>query len=99
MGVIGVGENAAAQTSNIGQKTAATQASVNTATGQGVAANTIGGGNAQAAAYNATGSAIGKAASDIGGYSAYRGLYGSSSGQGSPSFITGGAGDTPVLTF
>jgi hypothetical protein len=79
MGLVTVGGNAAAQTATIGNKAATTQAGVNTATGQGVAANTIGGGNAQAAAYNATGSAIGKAASDIGGYAAYKGLYGTPS--------------------
>jgi len=100
MGVIGVGENAAAITGNLGNKTATSQAGVNTATGTGVAANTIGGGNAQAAAYNATGSAIGKAASDIGGYAAYRGLYGSPSGGGSNmSYVTGGAGDYAVPTY
>jgi len=86
------------KTAAIGNKTATTQAGVNTATGQGVAANTIGGGNAQAAALNATGSAIGKATSDIGGYAAYRGLYGAPTG-GNMSYVTGSAGDYAVPTF
>lgn len=99
MGVIGTGENAAAQTGAIGSKAATTAAGVNTTVGGQVGGNTIGAGNANAAAYNATGQAFGTAANNIGGYAAYKGLYGSTSGQGSPSFVTGGAGDTPVLTF
>lgn len=99
MGVIGTGENAAAMTGNIGSKAATTAAGVNTTVGGQVGGNTIGAGNANAAAYNATGQAFGTAANNIGGYAAYKGLYGSTSGQGSPSFVTGGAGDQPVLTF
>lgn len=99
MGVIGTGENAAAQTGAIGSKAATTAAGVNTTVGGQVGGNTIGAGNANAAAYNATGQAFGTAANNIGGYAAYKGLYGSTSGQGSPSFVTGGAGDQPVLTY
>lgn len=99
MGLVTVGGNAAAQTATIGNKAATTQAGVNTATGQGVASNTIGAGNAQAAAYNATGQAFGTAANNIGGYAAYKGLYGTPSGGSNMSYVTGGAGDYAVPTF
>lgn len=72
------GENAAAQTGALGNKTATTQASVNTTAGQTVGANTIGAGNANAAAYNAIGGAVAQGANNIGGYMAYQGLYGGS---------------------
>jgi hypothetical protein len=98
MGVIGTGENAAAITGTLGNKTATSQASVNTATGQGVAANTIGAGNAQAAAANATGAGVTKAFNDVGGYAAYKGLYGGS-GSSPVSYVTGSAGDYAVPTF
>mgnify|MGYP001582756515 CR=1 FL=1 len=64
-GLIDVGENAAAQTGVLGTSASKTES-----------ANTVGAGNASAAAYNAQGGAIGGAARDIGGYYAYKGLYG-----------------------
>lgn len=86
------GENAAAQTSALGNKTATTQASVNTTTGQQIGSNVIGAGNATAAGYNAIGSAVAQGANNIGGYAAYRGLYGNNSQQGSMDpGISGGA--------
>lgn len=56
-GSASLGENAAAQTGAAG-----------TAAGQGIASNTIGAGNAQAAAYNTTGNAVSGAANSIGQY-------------------------------
>ena len=65
MGLVNVGQNAAAQTGTLGNQTVAQQAN-----------NTIGAGNAQAASYNAMGGAAANAANNIGGYYAYQGMYG-----------------------
>ncbi len=70
------GESAAAQTSQAG-----------TQTGQGIASNTIGAGNAQAAASNATGNALANAAnSGLGGYlySLNNGLINGNNNQNAP---------------
>jgi hypothetical protein len=99
MGIIGTGEAASAQTGVLGNKAATSQATTNTAVGGQVGGNTIGAGNAQAAAYNTTGQAFSNAANNIGGYAAYRGLYPSSSSGNNMSFVTGGAGDYAVPTF
>lgn len=54
---------------NLGEAAAAQTSQAGTATGQGIASNTIGAGNAQAAASNATGNALANAAnSGLGGY-------------------------------
>lgn len=66
MGVLGVGQNAAAGVGNAGIQT-----------GNSIAQNTIGAGNAQAGAYMSMGNAVSGAANNIGGYYAYKGLYGS----------------------
>ena len=81
MNLISTGQNAAAQTGDVGQKLA-TQGSN----------NLIGAGNAQAAAYNSMGGAVNNAANNIGGYYAYQGLYGNSAGGGSGSGGGGGYG-------
>lgn len=65
--LVDTGQSAATGTAALGQKTA-----------EGVSSNTIGAGNAQAAAYNTIGQSFSKAADDIGGYYAYKGLYGNS---------------------
>lgn len=65
MGLVTVGQNAAAQTGVLGEKAAYNQ-------GQAM----IGAGNAQAAGYNAAGAAVTRAADNVGGYFAYKGLYG-----------------------
>lgn len=65
-GLIDTGENAGAQTGNIGQSAVNQQNSA-----------IAGAGNAQAAAYNTTGSAVSNAANNASGYAAYRGIYGS----------------------
>jgi hypothetical protein len=67
--LVGVGENASAQTGDAGSKAASTAASAQ-----------IGGGNAAAAGYNAIGGAVNNAANNIGGYFAYKGLYGDNGG-------------------
>lgn len=103
MGLISTGEGAAAQTGVIGSKAASTQAGVNTTVGGQVGGNIVGGGNAQAAAYNTTGQAFTNSANNIAGYAAYKGLYGggnTTGGSGSPmTFVKGSAGDTLVPTF
>lgn len=70
-GLVDVGENAAAQTGVLGEKSAYNQG-----------AATIAGGNAAAAGANATGNAVAGFANNVGGYAAYRGLYGG--GQAAP---------------
>ena len=74
MGVIGVGQNAAAQTGVQGTQLAMQQG-----------ANTIGAGNAEAASYNKMGNAVATGANQISGYMqspAYNQGYGSSSYNG-----------------
>lgn len=78
-GLVDTGQNASAQTAASGNQLTAQQAG-----------NTIGAGNAQAAAYNATGAAISNAASNIGGYYTYKGLYGTGgSAPGAPGYYGG----------
>lgn len=66
MGLVQVGENAAAQTGNQGNAIIGAQT-----------ANTTGGANAQAAGYNALGQAGANVAGGIGNGAVYNGLYGS----------------------
>lgn len=86
-GLVDTGENAAAQTGVLGSKAATT-----------ISGNTVGAGNAQAAAANATGGAFSTAANNIGGYAAYKGLYGGST-PSQANMVTGGAGDYAVPTY
>jgi hypothetical protein len=71
MGLINVGQNSAAQTGSLGNQTAIQQSN-----------NTIGAGDAQAAAYNKMGNSIANGANTIGGYYMYQGLYGNPGGGG-----------------
>lgn len=98
MGLVGTGEGAAAQTGVLGAQAVKTQADVNKAAAGQVGSNIIGAGNAQAGALTATGQAFSNAANNIGGYAAYKGLYGNIKAP-EAQFITGAAGDQPVLTY
>jgi len=70
-GLVDTGENASAQTGVLGANAANTTASAQ-----------IGAGNAAAAGYNASGAAVNNFANNIAGYAAYKGLYGTTQGQG-----------------
>lgn len=63
--LVGIGQNAAAQTGNAGTAAANTTASAQTQAG-----------TAQAAGYNAIGTGVTNAANQIGSYAAYKGIYG-----------------------
>lgn len=65
-----------------GNAAAAGTGAAGTAAAAGASNAIISGGNAQAAAANATGAAINGFANNVGGYAAYKGLYGSNSGNG-----------------
>lgn len=80
-GAASLGENAAAQTGNNGTQTAAN-----------IGSNTIGAGNAQAAAYNSIGSAVAGGANSIGSYALLRGsgLYGGGAAYPSTNPTAGG---------
>lgn len=85
--LIDTGENAAAQTGVLGSKAATT-----------ISGNTVGAGNANAAASNATGGAFSTAANNIGGYAAYKGLYGGGSSTASNPAAWDGFNQTGLVT-
>lgn len=98
-GLIDTGANAAAGSAAVSTKFGTDIAKTATDAGKGVAANTIGAANADAAAINATGGAISDVANSIGAFGAYKGLYGNNSGGPNVSYTQGIAGDRWVPTY
>lgn len=83
-GLIDTGANAAAGSAAVDTRFGSDIAKTATDAGKGVAGNTVGASNAEAAGINATGGAISDIANSVGGAAAYKGLYGNSNPSGNP---------------
>lgn len=98
-GLIDTGANAAAGSAAVDTRFGSDIAKTATDAGKGVAGNTVGISNAEAAGINATGGAISDIANAFGGAAAYKGLYGNTPNAPNLSFTKGIAGDAWIPTY